>query len=90
MILPPLGVFLILTSAYPSSKGIGAVFFSKNFIKQQPYMVENNGNKVTLFVCTFFKAASYVALKVVLLNNSLLLYQNYSKVTLLTSAGSSN
>lgn len=53
-------------------------------------MVENNGNKVTLFVYTFFKAASYVALKVVLLNNSLLLYQNYSKVTLLTSAGSSN
>jgi len=41
-------------------------------------------------LCTFFKAASYVALKVVLLNNSLLLYQNYSKVTLLTSAGSSN
>jgi len=29
MILPPLGVFLILTSAYPSSNGIGAMFLIK-------------------------------------------------------------
>jgi len=52
MILPPLGVFLILTSAYPSSKGIGAVFLIK-FHRTTSYTVENNGNKVTLFVYFF-------------------------------------
>lgn len=90
MILPPLGVFLILTSAYPSSKGIGAVFLVKILSNNSHIWWKTMVTKSRSLCTLFFKAASYVALKVVLLNNSLLLYQNYSKVTLLTSAGSSN
>jgi hypothetical protein len=83
----PVRVFFAFTSAVPSAEGIAAVFLRIKRVVFSGRKTIATKSRSLYILC---RMAPYGALKVVLSNDSLSLYQNYNKVTLLTSAGSSN